>query len=195
MTFVPPGVSEVGAWARRAGLSFEARPLPDWYRRWEPFDVLVAPERYFGAVGYALGSSAVAIAEPWPSEGEAEPLGRDLLAFVADARFSFRAAARVGPGTHLTRVSFLTSAKPTEQTTGDTEWDHVAVTYARTPLDAVRGVGPSLRKLLLGWNFQGHIEVRPGGMIVHAAGIEPTPRGYETLRAWLPPIVEKALKG
>jgi hypothetical protein len=68
------------------------------------------------------------------------------------------------------------------------------MTYADSPLDAARALTPSLRKLLLTWNFEGHLEIRPGGFVLHVANMAPTPIDYERLTKWVAPLLEKALK-
>jgi hypothetical protein len=189
----PPGSDQIGLWAYKRNLPYQPTPEPDWYRAWEPFLTMVSPARYHNAVQCPLGSSQVVLAEPWAAVGDLEPLGRTLMAFVTHGALRYRAAARIG-GSHLTRVSFLGSAPPRQQSTGDTEWDNRAITFADTPLEAVRAFTPSLRKLLLGWDFEGHIEIRPGGLVFHLATSRPIPSDYERLLAWMPMVLDKANK-
>ena len=91
-------------------------------------------------------------------------------------------------------VAFLGENRPQEQSTGDTEWDNVALTYAPSPLDAVRAVTPSLRKLLMGWSFEGHLELKHGGLLLHLENALPVPSDCERVLNWIPSILEKALK-
>lgn len=190
---LPPGSDAIGAWARSRGLRYQPRPEPDWYRAWEPFETMVAPTQYFNAVELALPGARAVLAEPWSAAGDGEPLGRSVLAFVTEPRFVWRAAARVG-ASHLTRVRWLGATPPTQRQTGDVEWDERALTFARSPLEAVRAFTPSLRKLLLAWKFEGHLEIREGGFVLHVADVRPTAKDYERLAGWLPMVLEKGLK-
>lgn len=190
---IPPGSEPIAAWARRHGFPYAASPEPGWYRAWEPFFTLVSPACYFHAVQCVTEGVPVVLAEPWCAVGDAEPLGRTVLAFVSHPRLRYRAAARAG-GSHMTRVSFLGEHRPQEQQTGDSAWDDLAVTFASSPLEAVRALTPSLRKLLIGWDFQGHIELKPGGLVLHLADALPRPADYERLLGWVPMVIDKALK-
>lgn len=191
--FRPPGTDAIVAWASRSRLGYQIAPDLSWYSEWEPFDTLVAPSRYFNAVELFVADARVVVVEPWSAIGDTTPLGRTLFAFVQHAGLKHRASARIG-ASHLTRVTFLGTPPPTQQFIGDPEWDDVAMTYADSPLDAARALTPSLRKLLLAWNFEGHLEIRPGGFVLHVAGVLPTPTDYERLSKWVPPLLEKALK-
>ncbi len=190
---IPPGSEQIAAWARRRGYPFTATPELGWYRAWEPFFTLVSPAYYFSAVQCMIERTSVVLVEPWCAVGDAEPLGRAVLAFVSHPGIRHRAAARAG-GNHMTRVSFLGQSRPQEQQTGDSAWDNQAVTFASSPLEAVRALTPSLRKLLLGWNFEGHIELKPGGLVLHVADALPRPEDYERLLGWIPMVLDKALK-
>ncbi|MFO0659117.1 MAG: hypothetical protein U0165_04715 [Polyangiaceae bacterium] len=191
--FRPPGSDAVIAWASRSRLGYQVCPDLSWYSEWEPFDTIVAPSRYFNAVELYTAGARVVLVEPWSALGDMTPLGRSLFAFVRHNGLRYRASARIG-ASYLTRVTFLGTTPPTQQFTGDPDWDDVATTFADSPLDAARALTPSLRKLLLAWNFQGHIEVRQGGLLLHVAGMQPTPQDYERLAQWVPPVLEKALK-
>lgn len=190
---LPPGSDTLAAWARARGYTFHPTPAATWYRAWEPLETLVSPQCYFGALQMPMGPAQVVLAEPWCAVGDEEPLGRGVWAFITHPALRYRAAARVGAN-HMTRVSYIGVPRPLQQHTGDPAWDDVAVTFAATQLDAARALTPSLRKLLLGWSFEGHIEVKPGGMLFHLARVLPTPEGYEHLLAWAPMLIDKALK-
>lgn len=192
-TLPPPGSEQIAAWARYRGHPYAAVPAEHELRSWEPFWVLVSPLRYYNAIWVKTGQVAATLVEPWCAAEGAEPLGRSLLAFVAHPGLRYRAAARVG-ATFMTRVAFLGEAPPREQRLGDVVWDAKATSFGATPEDAARGLSPSLRRLLLGWGFEGHIELRPGGLLLHLADAEPRPGDYERLLAWLPMVLEKALK-
>lgn len=194
MTPVPPAGSErIASWAHARGLPYQVTPEEPWFRSWEPFWVMVSPIHYFNAVRVQLGSAQVVLVEPWYAPDDLTPTQRALLVFLSHGSLKYRAAARVGAGP-LTRVAFLGEARPREQFTGDPAWDDQAVTFAATPLEAVRAFTPSLRKLLLGWSFEGHVEMRPGGLVFHLASALPTASDFERLLNWMPSVLEKALK-
>ena len=190
---LPPGSDAIAAWARGRGLRYQPYPDADWYRAWEPFETMVAPAQYFNAVEVPLAGARAVLAEPWSATGDGVPLGRTVIAFVTDPRFTWRASARVG-ASHLTRVRWLGAAPPKQRQTGDVEWDDVALTFAKSPLEAVRAFTPSLRKLLLAWKFEGHMELREGGFVLHVSEMRPTAKDYERLAGWLPMVSEKGLK-
>ena len=190
---LPPGSDAIAAWARGHRLPYQPAPEPSWYRAWEPFDTIVAPGRYYNAVEIAVAGGRAIVVEPWASLDDTPPLDRTIVAFVTHPELHHRASAKVGD-TFLTRVAYVGQTPPRQQTTGDVEWDHVAVTYAATPLEAVRAITPSLRKLLLGWGFAGHLEIREGAMLFHLADARPTPADYDRVARWIPAVIEKARK-
>lgn len=193
MTMPPAGSEQIAAWAHARGLPYQVMPTEGWFRAWEPFWVLVSPIRYFNTVRAQTGASQVVLVEPWYADDGLTPSRRSLMAFLSHPGLRYRAAARLGAGP-LTRVRFLGEAPPREQSTGDPDWDDRAVTFAASPLEAVRAFTPSLRKLLLGWSFEGHVEVRPGGLMFHLASAEPHPHDYERVLNWMPAVLEKSLK-
>jgi hypothetical protein len=193
LTVLPAGSEQLAAFARSRNLPYQPAPESEWYRAWEPFDTVVAPSRYFNAIALKVGAAQAIVVEPWNAADDVEPLGRAVFAFVSHPHLLHRAAARIG-ASHLTRVAFLGSAPPKQQSTGDPDWDDRAITYAESPLAAVRAFTPSLRKLLLAWKFEGHMEMRPGGFVFHLADARPTPGDYDRVAGWLPMVIEKALK-
>jgi hypothetical protein len=193
MSVLPSGSQQIEAWARHRGLSYRSTPEDAWFRAWEPFWVLISPLRYLNAVQTLVGRAQVVLVEPWYADDGFEPERRSLFAFVSHPDLRYRAAARIG-ASKLDRVAFLGELKPTQQSTGDTEWDNLALTFAASPLEAVRTYTPSLRKLLLGWDFQGHLEIRPGGLLLHLENALPIPHDCERVLNWIPMILEKARK-
>jgi hypothetical protein len=190
----PPGSDRIAAWALHRGFPYRAVPDEPWYRAWEPFWTLLSPLAYFNAVHVPSPQAQLVLVEPWYADDGFVPERRSLLAFLAHPALRHRAAARIG-ASKLTRVAFLGEPRPPEQSTGDTEWDHLALTLAASHLDAVRAFTPSLRKLLLGWNFEGHIEIMRGGLVLHLEDALPCPEDYERVLRWCPMLLEKALKG
>jgi hypothetical protein len=81
----------------------------------------------------------------------------------------------------VTRVAFVESPPPPKVTIGDALWDSHVTTFAASGSEAARAFPPRLRKLLAGWGFQGHVEIRPGGLALHMAGLRPVAEHYQRL--------------
>lgn len=191
--FSPAGTDQFVAWVKHKGWPYQLWPDLTWYSSWEPFETIVAPSRYFNAVQVPIQGAHAVVVEPWNALGDITPLGRTLLAFVEHPGLFYRASCRTG-GSYLTRVAYLDGSKPIRQFVGDPEWDDSIETFADSPLDAARALTPSLRKLLLSWHFEGHLEIRKGRLMLHVADVEPSAGDYSRLAAWLPTVLEKALK-
>lgn len=191
--FRPPGSEAIAAWAGSKGLPYQAAPEDAWYRAWEPFDTIAAPMRYHNAVAFTVDGGQGVLVEPWSAAEGDEPLGRTVLAFVTHPGLRLRAAARRG-ASYLTRVAFLGSRPPREQKLGEPAWDDEAHVFAQTQEDARAAITPSLRKLLAGWSWTGHLELRPGGLVLHVGDALPTPTDYQRVLRWMGPVVEKATK-
>jgi hypothetical protein len=190
----PLGSTRVARWAAAAGLAFESHPDERWFRRWEPHETLAPPSFYLNSCTFMTPAGHVVLVEPWYAAAGAEPLERTVLAFAvvpALPRVLGRAAARMGEH-FLTRVAFLESAPLPEMRVGDAVWDEHVKTFASSETDARAAFHPRLRKLLSSWGFAGHLEVRPGGLIVHYAGLQPTPEGYDRLLRITREILAKA---
>jgi hypothetical protein len=114
------------------------------------------------------------------------------MAFAVHPGLERRAAMRVGEH-FLTRVAYIESAPPPTVQLGDATWDKHVVTLAASRSEAAAAFHRRLRKLLAGWGFQGHLELRPGGLVVHYAGLQPTPEGYDRLLRITREIVAKAV--
>ncbi len=176
----PPGSHAVARWAGARGYPFQYAPDEAWYRAWEPFDTLVAPARYLNAVATNLRRAQLVVVEPWMAYGDDTPVARTLFAFVRHPRVRGRASMHVGVS-HVTRVTFLHSPPPPRQRLDDEPADGELRVYAPTPGDVALSLPPPLRAYLRAAQFEGHLEVRHGGFVVHRAGLEPTPGGYEAL--------------
>ena len=76
---------------------------------------------------------------------------------------------------------------------GDPAWDARYTTFAASPAIAEAAFHARLRKLLLGWRFEGHLEIRPGGLVLHFKGLRPIREDYERLLQIVRQVVEKAV--
>jgi hypothetical protein len=191
---LPLGSNAIAAWANQARLRYE--PLPDeaWFRRWEPHDAIAPPGLFFNSCTWmaAPDPGHIVIVEPWYAPEDADPLDRAVVAFAVHPALRRRAAIRVGEH-FLTRVVYLESAPPPTVQIGDPLWDQHVVTLAASAGEASVGFHGRLRKLLVGWGFQGHLELRPGGLVVYYAGLKPIPEGYDRLLRITREIVAKAV--
>jgi hypothetical protein len=183
----------VAQWARARRLAFEPYPDQAWFRAWEPFDTMVSAEHYHNRASWAVPPGSATIAEPWLAALDSEPLDRTLLLFVSNPSLTRRAALRGGDHFN-TRVAYLENPPMPTVSVGDKEWDARFVTLAASPSEATAAFPPSLRQLLVSWGFQGHLEVRPGGLVVHFAGTQPIPEHLDRLVASTGPLL-KALIG
>lgn len=185
------GERRIQQWAAKAGMRFQRTPDPAWYAQWEPFDTMVAPERYVNAAVGTHAHGHLAVAEPWLARDDDAPLDRTLLGYATHDGLRYRASARVG-GWFNTRVAYVGSAKPNEVAVGDSSWDAEAVTFAMTPDHARAAFHPALRTMLLAWHFRGHLELRTGGLVVHVAGLHPIAEDYEKLFAFVRAVLANA---
>lgn len=185
---LPEGSDRVAAWARQHRATCEPYPNPDWFQAWEPHDSMISAEAYFNAISWSLPPGSVTVAEPWYAPVDSEPLDRTLLVFVSHPVFVRRAAARGGEHFN-TRVAFIENPPPPTVQIGDKEWDSHMLTFAASGAEAAHAFPPAVRRLLASWRFSGHIEVRPGGMVVHFAGMKPAPHDLERLPPAMPKLV------
>jgi hypothetical protein len=150
---------------------------------------MVSAAVYFNAVTWSLPGGQATLAEPWLAELGSEPLDRTVLAFVSHPGLSGRAAVRGGEHFN-TRVAFLDSPPPPVVELGDPSWDERWVTFAQSAGQAHAALPPKVRQLLGRWRFSGHLELRPGRLVVHFAGTLPSPEHLERL----PPAVGELVR-
>jgi hypothetical protein len=191
---LPPGSSKIAPWAYRARLGYEPNPDEAWFRKWEPHDAVAPPTSFFNACTWLATPDPghIVVVEPWYALDDAEPLDRAVIAFAAHPALRRRAAMRVGEH-FLTRAAYIESPPPPTVQVGDPVWDQHAITLAASPSEAAAAFHRRLRKLLSGWGFQGHLELRAGGLVVYYAGLKPTPEGYDRLLRITREIVAKAV--
>ncbi|MFO0755148.1 MAG: hypothetical protein U0359_01550 [Byssovorax sp.] len=188
----PPGSSEIAQWAAMSGLGYEAFPDEPWFRRWEPHDTIAPPSFFFNSCTWMASPGHVVLVEPWYAAEDAEPLQRAVMAFAHHPLLTRRAAIRAGEH-FLTRVAYLESPPPPTVTIGDPLWDRHVTTLAASPREAEAAFHPRLRKLIAGWGFSGHLEMRAGGLVLYYAGLHPTPTGYDRLFRIVRALVDKAI--
>jgi hypothetical protein len=190
---VPAGSTQIAQWAAQGGLAYEARPDEGWFRRWEPHDTITPPTCYFNSCTWLASPGHAVLVEPWYAPEEMDPLERTVIAFAVHPGLACpRAAARAGEH-FLTRVAYIESPPPPEVTIGEALWDEHVKTFAASPKEAAAAFHPRLRKLIGGWGFQGHLELRPGGLVMYFAGLRPTPRDYGRLLQMVQQVVTKAV--
>ena len=180
MPLVPIGSDRVAAWAASRGLAYRANPDEQWFRAWEPFDTMAPPTLYLNACTWAQNPGQATIVEPWYAPEDGTPLDRTILAFASHPGLRYRASARAGE--HFsTRVAFIESRPPPQITIGDALWDEHVTTLAISEEDGRRAFHRRLRRLLAGWGFSGHLELRQGGLVCHYAGLLPVARDYDRM--------------
>lgn len=179
----PAGAERIAAWARAERLVFHAWPDQAWFAAWEPFDLLVGAGAWFSAASFSTGRAHVTLVEPWYAEPGLEPLERTALAFVTHPGFTHRVAVRSGEHFN-TRVAFVVEPPMPRVEVGDRAWDPFVVTHAASGSEAARALPVLVRQFLAEARFQGHLELRPGGLVLHQAGLSPTPEGYGSLRGF-----------
>ena len=188
----PPDPEPTRAWAARHRMLFFPQPEPSWFEAWEPYDTMIAPARYVNSVVAQTAAGAVVYVEPWTADEGMEPVDRTLLAFATHQGLRARASARIGEW-FLTRVAYVGSAPPHRVQLGDEAWDRDVMTYAPLPEHAHHAFSPPVRELLRAWQFRGHIEMRPGGLVVHVGGLRPTPADLDRLADFVPRLLSCAL--
>jgi hypothetical protein len=189
----PPGTQDIAQWAARHGISHQPRPDQSWFRAWEPYDTLISPSCYLNSCSWPATPGTVVLAEPWPAEDDEEPMQRAVVGFATHPGLRWRAAIRVGEH-FITRVMFLENAPPPIVKLGDAAWDEAVVTRAPTPDEAAQAFHPELRALLQRARFRGHLELRPGGVVIHLADRVPSAASYAEMARVVPQIVTTALR-
>jgi hypothetical protein len=171
-------------------MTFEPYPNESWFRAWEPYDTMVSAETYYNAASWSVPPGSATIAEPWLAPLDGEPLDRTVLLFVSHPAFVRRAAARGGEHFN-TRVSYIENPPMPTVKIGDPVWDAHIVTMAASASEAAAAFPPGARRLLESWKFAGHLEVRPGGLVVHFAGTRPEPEHLERLVRTVGPLLQE----
>ena len=191
---LPLGSNHIAAWSARLRVGYDPQPDEAWFRRWEPHDAIAPPATFFNACTWmaAPDPGHIVLVEPWYALEEIDPLDRAIVAFAVHPSLRWRASIRAGEH-FLTRVAYFESAPPPTWKLGDAVWDENVVTMAASQEEASRAFHRRLRKLLMGWGFMGHLELRPGGLVVHYAGLKPIPEGYDRLLRITREIVAKAI--
>ncbi len=191
-TFVPIGSDKVRHWARSRGLGYDPRPNERWFREWEPFDMLTSPAAYLNACSWNANPGSATIVEPWTEDGLTEPMDRTIFAFVRHPNLVHRASMRAGES-FVTRVAFLSDPPPPEQKVGEPRWDDNTCTRAASVGEAQAAFTPTLRTLLRRWGFQGHLELKPGGLLLYFVDLKATPDHYDAMMQRIPMVVNAAL--
>lgn len=190
---LPGGSPAVAQWAAARRLVFTPRPDESWFRRFEPYDTMAPPTLWFNAATWQASPGLAVVAEPWYAPEDAEPLERTIVAYALHPGLVRHAAARVGEHFN-SRVAFLESPPPPRVTVGDPLWDEHVATFAASGSEAAAAFHPALRRLLATHGFRGHLEIRPGALVVHVAGLLPVPEHYERLLGIVKEIVGTAVQ-
>lgn len=171
----------VAAWAQTNGFGWSAFPAENWFRAWEPYDTISPPTHYLRSVTRLSPHGPYVCAEPWyAADLQSEPLERALLGYATHPMLMSRAAMRVGEH-FVTRVAYIESPPPPKVTIGEARWDNHVTTFAASGSEAARAFPPRARALLASWGFQGHLEIRPGGLAMYVAGLRPIAEHYQRL--------------
>jgi len=175
------GAERIAFWANANGYLWSPFPNETWLRAWEPYDTISPPGQYLHAVTRTSPHGPYVLAEPWYAQDlDSEPLERTILAYATHPSLVRRAAMRVGEH-FVTRVAYIESPPPPQVKIGDALWDQHVTTYAASPSEAAAAFPQRLRSMLASWGFQGHLEMRPGGLVVWMAGFRPVPEHYQRL--------------
>ena len=191
---LPEGSAEVAAWARARRMKLEPWPDQSWFSAWEPFDTMVGAEAWFNAASWSVPPGSATIAEPWHAPLDSEPVDRTALLFVTHPGFVRRAAARGGEHFN-TRVSYLENPPMPTVKVGDPVWDQHMLTLAASPSEAAAAFPKGARALFASWKCSGHVEIRPGGLVVHFAGTQPIPAHLDRLVQAVGPLVKELTRG
>jgi len=180
----PPGSDAILGYARSRRLLYELRPDERWFRHWEPHDTMVAPELWLNVCTERSPYGTFVVAEPWTAGEGLMPIERAVVGFAQVPTLyggrggSRRAAMRVGEP-FLTKVAYLEAPPPPKVTLDDPVWDAHVTTFAASPSEALAAFPRSLRDMLRHRGFRGHLEIRPGGFVVHHEGLVPRPSDYD----------------
>jgi hypothetical protein len=187
----------IAQFASERGLRYEPEADERWIRAWEPYATLKSPVRYEHALlsTGAGGSLTLArfVVATGGGGGSDETEASAWIAITQDVRLSARAAATSDrPGVFGEGLDLVGMPR---HRTGDARFDAAFASFAPDEGDVARAIGPSLRKLVMGWRVPLHFEVRMGGFVLAPVALAADLRSL----AWLVTAVElfgeKAAKG
>lgn len=170
--FSPEGTAWVASFAASRRLAFTPHPDGTWFRKWEPFDTMVAPLYWYNAVTDRSLFGTIVIAEAWTAEEGSYPIERTLVGFAEVPTPLRRASMRVGEP-FLTKVAYLDAPRPPEVKLGDRGWDAHVTTFAASAGEALIAFPERFRRFLRERAFRGHLEMRPFGFVAHHEGFGP----------------------
>jgi len=189
----------IEAFAAQRGLRYEPEVDERWLRAWEPYATLKVPFRYEHALHATGNTGSMSLARavfelpapPAPAGAGPREVGT-WIAIVQDERVRHRAATTSDLGGIFGETIGMASME--RRPTGDPAFDHVFASYAESAEALAKAVGPSARKLLLGWRVPVHAETRAGGFVLAPTSLSADDRGL----AWFLDAVhlfgEKATK-
>lgn len=162
------------------GLRYEAEVDERWMRVWEPYTTLKIPVRYEHALSTtgAIGSLTIARMVQLREEIRgAQPTIFELGAWIAiaqDERIRGKVAA-----SNEAKSPFAESPELVETSrhrTGDAAFDAVFAAFGTSREAVAEAIGPSVRKLVLGWRVPLHFEIRHGGFVLAPVALGRDPR-------------------
>lgn len=187
----------MAAYASQKGFRYEPEADERWMRAWEPYVTLRVPARYEHALQATgeLGSLTIArlvVEAPAGPAGVAPRDGSSWIVIAQDVRIEHVMAASCDTGGVFSDP--LEHVAMTRRASGDPAFDRVFAAFAPTSDDLHKGLTPSLRKLVLGWQTPLHFELRRGGFVLAPVNLASDPQSL----AWLVRAVhlfgEKATK-
>jgi hypothetical protein len=177
--------------AAARGLRYEPEADERWLRAWEPYATLRSPIRYEHALSSTGGGGSLTVARfVVTAAGDAEASA--WIAITQDVRLSARAAATSDRRTVFGEGLDLV-AMPRRRT-GDAAFDGMFASFAPLEEDVSRAIGPSVRKLVMGWRVPLHFEVRSGGFILAPVALAADRPSLEWLVTAVHLFGEKAAK-
>ncbi|WP_394824341.1 hypothetical protein [Pendulispora albinea] len=185
-------------YAARHGFRYEPDADERWMRAWEPYTTVKVPTRYEHAL-QATGDHASMTLARMVMSFETVHAGvthtHEASAWIAiaqDVRMDSVAAATSDPGRTFGESFDLVSMP--RRPTGDRVFDGSFATFSPTAEELARAIGPSLRKLALGWRIPLHFELRKGGFVIAPVTLAPNAEGLSWLVHAVHLFSEKATK-
>jgi hypothetical protein len=184
----------IAQFAAERGLRYEPEADERWLRAWEPYATLRSPIRYEHALlstgaGGSLTLARFVVAAPGDDSAASARAGQPAeasawIAITQDVRLSARAAATSDrPGMFGEALDLV--GMPRRQT-GDARFDAAFASFAPDGENVARGIGPSVRKLVMSWRLPLHFEVRKGGFVLAPVALAADARSL----AWLVTAIE-----